>query len=191
MFDALLGVIVGVGLAASCGFRVFVPMLVMSIAAKAGQLELHDGWNWIGSGQAIVCFGVASLVEVCGYFIPWFDNLLDSMASPAAVIAGTILAAACVSEMSPWLQWSIAIIAGGGSAGAVQSLTVAARGASTATTGGIGNPLVAVTELATSAVLSVISVVAPILAAILLAFAVVLFVRRFARRRGRHAGLNP
>src|SRR5215469_1550912 len=97
--EPLIGVLVGVGLAASCGFRVFVPMLVMSVAARAGQLELGEGWSWIASWPAIIGFGVATLVEIGGYCIPWLDNLLDTLASPAAVIAGTLLTAACVSNL--------------------------------------------------------------------------------------------
>ncbi|HUY90499.1 MAG TPA: DUF4126 domain-containing protein [Pirellulales bacterium] len=190
MFESLIGAIVGIGLAASCGFRVFVPMLVMSIAAKAGQLELTDGWGWIGSWPAIVCFGVATLVEFGGYCIPWLDNLLDAAASPAAVIAGTIATAACVSEMSPWLQWSTAIIAGGGAAGLVQSLTVAVRGTSTATTGGLGNPIVAAVEFVSSAVLSVLAIIAPILAVLLLCVVAYLLIRRFTRRKRRLASTS-
>ncbi len=183
MFESLMGILVGVGLAASCGFRVFVPMLVMSVAARAGQLEFSEGWSWIGSWPAIACFGVATLVELCGYCVPWIDNLLDAAASPAAVIAGTVATAACVSEMSPWLQWSTAIIAGGGTAAGIQSLTVAVRGASTATTAGFGNPLVAFIENAMSLVLSVLAVIVPILALVLLGFVTLLLVRRFTRRR--------
>jgi hypothetical protein len=111
------------------------------------------------------------------------DNLLDTLASPAAVIAGTVATAACVTDMSPWLKWATAIIAGGGAAGAIQTLTVVARGASTATTGGIGNPLVAMAELTMSAILSLLAVVAPVLAIILLLVVTFFLVRRFARRK--------
>ena len=190
MFESLIGVIVGVGLAASCGFRVFVPMLVMSIAVKGGQIELAEGWDWIGSWPAIVCFGVATFIEVGGYCVPWLDNLLDVAASPAAVIAGTISTAACVSEMSPWLQWSTAIIAGGGAAGLVQSLTVAVRGTSTATTGGIGNPIVTAVEFVASAVLSVLAVIAPILGLLLFCVVTILLIRRLAWRRHKSASTN-
>jgi len=183
--EPLIGVLVGVGLAASCGFRVFVPMLVMSVAARAGQLELGEGWSWIASWPAIIGFGVATLVEIGGYCIPWLDNLLDTLASPAAVIAGTLLTAACVSNLNPWLQWSTAIIVGGGAAGLVQSMTVAARGTSTVTTGGLGNPLLAAMELFTSAILSVVAVLAPVLAVLLLCLAVFFVVRRVLRRRGK------
>lgn len=181
--EALIGIIVGLGLAASCGFRVFVPMLVMSIAAKAGHLHLSEGWSWIGSWPALVCFGVATLVEIGGYCIPWIDNLLDTLSSPAAVIAGTIAAAACVSDMSPWLKWATAIIAGGGAAAVVQSLTVAVRGTSTAATGGIGNPIVAMVELALSAFFSIFAIVAPILAILLLCVVGYFLVRRLTKRK--------
>src|SRR4051812_9804505 len=100
--ETLLGGLVGVGLAASCGFRVFVPLLVMSIAVKAGQLDLSDGWTWLGSWPALIAFTVAALIEVCGYYILWLDHLLDTIASPAAVVAGTIATAACVSDLSPF-----------------------------------------------------------------------------------------
>lgn len=162
--DTIFGVVVGVGLAASCGFRVFVPMLVMSIAAKAGQLELTEGWAWIGSWPAITAFAVATLIEIGGFYIPWLDNLLDAISTPASVIAGTIATAACVSNMSPLLQWSTAIIAGGGAAGAVQCTTVVVRAASTSTTGGFGNFIVATLELIASLALSVLAIVVPVLA---------------------------
>src|SRR5262245_31655769 len=112
MAETGIGVIVGVGLAASCGFRVFVPMLVMRIAAQAAHLHLEGRWSWIARWPAILCFRWSTLIEVGGYCIPCLDNLLDTLATPAAVIAGTVVTAACVSDMSPWLQWSTAIIVG-------------------------------------------------------------------------------
>lgn len=183
--ETLFGVIVGVGLAASCGFRVFVPMLVMSVAVKAGQLELSDGWSWVGSWPAIISFSVATLIEIVGFYIPWLDNLLDTMASPAAVVAGTIATAACVSEMSPLFQWSTAIIAGGGAAGIVQGTTVFARGASSATTGGFANFLVSTIELLMSFVLSVLAVIVPVVSLFVLAIVTFWVVRRYLERRAK------
>ena len=185
--ETLFGIIVGVGLAASCGFRVFVPMLVMSIAVNAGQLELAPGWSWIGSWPAVISFGVATVAEICGFYIPWMDNLLDTIASPAAIVAGTIATAACVSDMSPFLQWSTAIIAGGGIAGAVQAATVVARGASTVTTGGIANFMVATLELAASLALSVLSVVVPILGGVAVCLVGIWVVRVYLFRRPQTA----
>ena len=114
-------------------------------------------------------------------------KVVDAVASPAAVIAGTVATAACVSAMSPWLQWSIAVIVGGGTSGAVQATTVAVRGASTAATGGIGNPLISFVEMIASAILPFLAVVAPILAVILLAVVVFFLIRGYVRRRSRNA----
>ncbi len=88
--ELALTVLVGVGLAAACGFRVFVPLLGISLAAQTGHLELASGFGWIGSPVAAAAFGVATLLEVGAYLVPWVDNALDALASPAAVVAGTI-----------------------------------------------------------------------------------------------------
>lgn len=185
--ETLFGYIVGIGLAASCGFRVFVPMLVMSVAVKAGQLEVSEGWAWIGSYPAMTTFGVATLLEIGGYYIPWLDNLLDSLATPAAVVAGTVATAACVSDMSPLLQWSTAIIAGGGIAGTVQLTTVVTRAASTTTTGGLANFVLATLELIASLVLSVLAVVVPILAVLVMCVMGFWIVRVLRQWRARKA----
>src|SRR5436305_9635077 len=145
--EAVLGVCLGIGLSAACGFRVFVPMLVMSIASLSGHLSLAPGFSWIGTYPALVTFSVATVLEIGGYFIPWLDHLLDTMATPAAIVAGTVVTAAIVTNMSPMMKWTLAIIAGGGAAALVQSATVVARGISTGTTGGMGNPLIATIEL--------------------------------------------
>jgi|SRR5579863_4342057 len=186
-FELVTYGMVGIGLAASCGFRVFVPMLFMSVAVHVGSLILADGWEWIGSWPALAAFGVATLVEVCGFFIPWLDNLLDAAATPAAVIGGILATTACVSQADPVLAWSFGIIAGGGAAAVVQSGTVLARGTSTATTGGAGNFLVAGGELVGATVTSILAIVAPLLACLLFAvFAAMtawLFVRWRRKRR--------
>ncbi|HEX6985527.1 MAG TPA: DUF4126 domain-containing protein, partial [Planctomycetaceae bacterium] len=137
--DVLLGLGLGLGLAAACGFRVFVPMFVMSVAAKAGYLNLAEEFGWMASWPAVVTFGAATLFETAAYYVPWIDNLLDAAATPAAVVAGVIATAACVVEADPLIQWSAAIVGGGGVAGAVQSSSVAVRAASTLATGGFGN----------------------------------------------------
>ena len=125
--ETLLGIAVGIGLSAACGFRVFVPLLVMNLASLSGQLHLSSGFAWIGSYYATVAFGTATIVEVLGYYIPWFDHVLDIVATPAAIIAGTITTASLVTDMSPFLKWTLALIAGGGIAGLVQGTTVALR----------------------------------------------------------------
>ena len=159
--DTLLSLFVGLGLSAACGFRVFVPLLVISVAAMSGHLTLAPGFAWIGSWPALIAFTAATALEVAGYYIPWVDHFLDTVATPAAVVAGMIATAAVVSNMDPFLKWSVTIIAGGGMAGLVQGATVLTRGASTLTTGGLLNPLVATVELGGSVLTSMMALIAP------------------------------
>src|SRR5215469_2009443 len=147
IMETFLSICVGVGLSAACGFRVFVPLLVMNIAALSGHLTLAHGFEWVGSYPALVSFSVATCLEIAGYYIPWVDHLLDSIASPAAIVAGTLVTASLVTDVSPLVRWSLALIAGGGIAGMVQGTTVLARGASLVGTGGLANPVVATLEL--------------------------------------------
>ena len=183
--EAVLSVMLGIGLAAACGFRIFVPLLVMSIAATAGHLQLSEGFAWIGTWPALIAFAVATGLEIAAYYIPWLDNLLDTVATPAAVVAGVIVVAACVTDMSPYLKWTLAVIAGGGAAGAVQALTVTGRAASTATTGGAANPVVSTVEAGSAAALSTVSVLVPVLAAAVVLTLLGLLVRRIVVRRAR------
>ncbi|MFQ5848327.1 MAG: DUF4126 domain-containing protein [Candidatus Methylomirabilales bacterium] len=162
--ETVLSVCLGVGLSAACGFRVFVPLLVMSIAAVSGHLTLAPGFEWIGTYPALAAFVVATCLEVAGYFIPWVDNLLDTIATPAAIVAGVMVMASAVSGMTPFLKWALAVIAGGGVAGVVHVATGVTRGASTVTTGGLGNPLVATMEFGGAMVLSLLAIALPVIA---------------------------
>lgn len=180
--ETLLSIMVGVGLAAACGFRVFVPLLVVSIAAVSGHLTLAPSFHWLGTWPAVAAFGAATVLEIGGYYIPWLDHLLDTVATPAAVVAGTVISASVFTDMSPFLRWSLAFIAGGGTAALVQGGTVVTRAASFATTGGLGNPLVSTGEWVLSGVSSVLAIVVPIVAIVLLAGAGVLVGRKLLRR---------
>jgi hypothetical protein len=178
--DTLLSVFLGIGLSAATGFRVFVPLLVMSIAALSGNLTLAPEFAWIGTVPALIVFAGATLIEIGGYLIPWLDNLLDAIATPTAVVAGVIVTASVITDMSPLLRWGLAIIAGGGAAAIVQSSTVLTRAASTGKTGGCANPAVAVVEAVGSALLSILAILVPLVAGIsaLVIVGVLFFVSR-------------
>lgn len=109
-----MSIFLGVGLAASVGFRVFLPLFALSLAAYNGIWDLNANWEWIGSLSAVITLGVATLVELFAYFIPWVDNLLDSIAIPLAALAGTAVMVSTVAGLDPVVTWSLAIIAGGG-----------------------------------------------------------------------------
>ena len=178
--ETMFAVILGVGLSAAAGFRVFVPLLGTSIAAQSGHLELAAGFAWLANPIVMLVLVVATVIEVGAYLIPWLDNALDTIATPAAVVAGTVLTASLVGEMSPLLRWALAVIAGGSVAGAVQGVTVVARGASSVTTAGLGNPLFALTELSASALMTVLAILLPLVA---LAFVAVILLALPMRRR--------
>ena len=161
--EAILGLIVGIGLSAGCGFRVFVPMMGMSIAALSGHITLSTGFAWIGTWPALIAFTTATVFEIGAYYIPWLDHVLDVLMTPASVIAGTILTASMLGDMSPFLKWCLALIAGGGVAAVVQGGTVALRAASSGTTGGAGNFLVSTTELGGSIVITILAILVPLL----------------------------
>lgn len=161
--ETILSVIVGLGLSAACGFRVFVPLLVMSIASLSGHLNLSSGFEWIGTYPAFVAFAIATVLEIAGYYIPWVDNLLDVVAAPAAVVAGIIVMASSVAGVSPFLRWSLAIIAGGGIAGTFHAATGMSRLASSVKTAGLGNPVLSTMEAGGATAFSVISITIPLL----------------------------
>jgi hypothetical protein len=164
--DTLLSICIGVGLSAACGFRIFTPLLIMSIASLSGHLTLAPGFEWIGTYEALGAFAVASFLEIAAYYIPWVDNMLDSVAVPAATVAGTVVMASSVSEMSPLLQWALAVIVGGGVAGTIQGFTTITRVASTATTGGWGNFVVSTAEAGGSILLSILAIFLPVITAL-------------------------
>jgi hypothetical protein len=166
--DILWATLLGIGLAASCGFRVFAPLLVTSAAAFGGYLKLTAGFEWIGTGPALSAFAVATAVETLAYYVPWLDNLLDTIASPIAVVAGMMLFAASAIGLDPFLKWTLAIIGGGGSAAIVQGGTVLARGASTAMSGGLTNFVVSTFEMLAGVFFPVIAIVVPVVAVVLL-----------------------
>jgi hypothetical protein len=186
MVDTVLSILIGLGLAAACGFRVFVPLLIMSLASRAevGHLVLGEHFAWIGSTPALIAFSVATVLEIAGYYIPWVDNLLDAVATPTAIVAGILVtASAMTTDVSPMLKWTLAVLAGGGTTAVFQGVTSMVRHVSSFTTGGLGNPLVATAEAGSSALLSVLAITLPVLAFLLVLSLLYFGVKKLLFRR--------
>jgi hypothetical protein len=179
--ETLLSLGLGIGLAAACGFRVFVPLLVLSVASRYGYVPLAGGWEWIASTPATIAFASATVLEVAGYYIPWFDHLLDTVATPAAVIAGMVTSASILGDLPPLLKWTAIVIGGGGAAAIVQGSTVALRAGSGAMTAGIANPVVASVELFGATATAILAILLP-LVALLVAVGFILVIYRLSRR---------
>ena len=176
--ETILAVITGIGLSAACGFRVFVPLLALNLASMFGYIHLAQGFEWIGGYYATIAFASATILEIIAYYVPWLDNIMDAIASPVSIIAGTIATASVITDMPPSVKWMVAIIAGGGIAGLLQGSTTALRAKSSLFSGGLGNPLVATLELIGSAVIAFLAIILPIVGFILVvAFAVYVLIK--------------
>ncbi len=181
----ILSIFLGVGLAAAAGFRVFMPLLALSLANHFGIMPLGESFAWVGGFPAMIALAIATVLEIGAYYIPFVDNLLDTAAVPLAAIAGTGVMAASLTDMSPMLTWGLAIIAGGGTASAIKSASAGTRVLSSVKTAGIGNPVVSTAETGASLTLIIVAMVFPVLAVILVAVILYLLyrvVRRFTKK---------
>ena len=185
-FDVILALCMGLGLAAASGFRVFLPPFLLSIAVRADAVDVdltNSSLEYFDSNVAVILLGVATIAELAAYYVPWVDNLLDSIASPAAVVAGTGMTAVVLEgNTDPVIQWCLAIIAGGGVSAAVQGATVVTRGVSTAITGGVGNPVVSTGENIASLILTILAIVLAPLAAILVVILFAMIVKKTLKK---------
>lgn len=166
-FETILSIFLGIGLASASGFRVFLPIFALSLASYFNVIPLNDNWSWIGSMPALISFGAAMIFEIMAYYIPFVDNLLDTIAIPLATIAGFIVMASTLVDVNPTTTTILAIIAGGGTALATQTLTTTTRLASSVKTAGMGNPLLSTAETGTAITLSSFAIFLPIVAIIL------------------------
>lgn len=179
--ETIISIFLGIGLAASVGFRVFLPLFALSLASYFNIWELNESWQWIGNITVLVILGVATLVEVFAYYIPYVDNLLDSIAVPLAALAGTAVMVSTVADLSPEITWALAIIAGGGTAAAISGASGATRLASTATTAGIANPVVSTVETGTALVTSIVTIFVPIVGFVLVLIIVFIIFKIFKK----------
>lgn len=180
-----IGGIVGIGLAAAAGFRLFVPLLGLSLAYTLDLMEPSSSFRWLDSWVAVTALGVATLFEIGAFYIPWLDHMLDLAVAPLSVAAGTLLMASSIGDASPALQWGLSIVAGGGMAAAVQAGTTATRGVSGVTTGGLANPIVSTLELLASVAMTLLALLMPLLALALFVILALLAYRFWSKRKQR------
>ena len=180
-FDTLLSIALGIGLAAGTGFRVFLPLFALSVAAYFGVWPLNENWQWLAGTNALIILGIAAVTESLSYLIPFIDNLLDTIAVPLAGLAGTAVMASTAADLSPAVTWALAIIAGGGAAAAIKGTNAATRAASTAATGGLANPVFSIVETAMAVIMSLLSLFVPVLAVFAVFIAALWLYRKYTR----------
>ncbi len=187
-----LALCMGIALSAACGLRVFLPLLVLAVGCRWGGVPLAEEMAWLYSDAALTCLAAATLLELLAYYIPWVDNALDTIQTPLALVAGTLVMSGLLAGQPDWLQWGVGVIGGAGTAGIVQTLTSALRLGSSATTGGLGNWILSTLENILAFVGSLLALMAPVLAlfGVLLLLVVVYRLCRRLRRR-REAASTP
>lgn len=177
----VFSIFIGVGLASATGFRVFLPLFFVSLASYFNWLPMQESWMWLASLPALIVLGVAMLFEILAYYIPFVDNLMDSIAIPLSAIAGTVLFSSQFTETNEVLKWGLGIIAGGGTAATISTALSGLRVASSTSTAGLGNPVVSTVENTGATVMSVLAVFLPILAILITAVLLYYFIR-FGRK---------
>ncbi len=180
-----LSAFIGIGLAAATGFRVFLPMFAVSLASYFHWIPMNASFEWLAGLPALITTGIATIVEILAYYIPFVDHLLDTISIPMATIAGSVLFASQFAELGTFPQWALGLIAGGGTAATISSGFAGLRAASTATTGGLGNSVVGTAETAGAGIMAFLAMAAPVIAvvcAFILIIGVVFFGRTLWRR---------
>jgi hypothetical protein len=181
--ETLIAVSVGLGLAAAAGMRVFLPLFVLGLAGSSGMVPLAPGWEWVASSAALLGLGTAMALEIAAYYVPWVDQALDVVATPAAVIAGMIATASVLFDVPPLLRWAVVIVGGGGVAGLTQGMSVLTRLKSTTLTGGMANPVVSTMEWIGALAVAAMAVLLPFIGLAVSAVLLVYLVRRARRLR--------
>jgi hypothetical protein len=165
--NTLVSLLLGISLSAACGLRLFLPFLVVSATAIIGHLSLPSDISWLSSDQALIMLAIASVIEILAYYIPFIDNLLDPIALPLATMAGTLVTASTLPEMNSLVQWTLAAIVGGGSAGLIKGTTSLSRLGSTLLSGGWANFLLSTAEWVGATLLTFLALTLPIGAGII------------------------
>jgi hypothetical protein len=128
-------------------------------------------------------FSTATVLEIAAYYVPFLDNLLDTIAAPAAVMAGMLASASVMMDLPPWLHYSVAIAGAGGTAGLMAASTSLLRLKSSGLTAGMGNAFLATFELVGALGVALIAVLAPLLALVVVTALLAFAIRRLVRRR--------
>ncbi|HSW29445.1 MAG TPA: DUF4126 domain-containing protein [Longimicrobiales bacterium] len=190
--EALLGIALGIGLAAATGLRAFLPLLLAGMAARAGLLPITETFAWLATTPALVTLGVAAVVETLAYYIPGFDHALDVLAGPAAMAAGVVASASVMTDVPPYVLWPVAIIAGGGVAGLTKGGAALVRAKAGLATAGVANPVVSTAETVGALGVAALAIAVPLLSLLAIIVFLVWVVRRAGRRLfGRRPRAEP
>jgi hypothetical protein len=182
IWHIVFALLMGFSLAATCGLRAFLPLLIISIGAKAGIITLSQSFDWMQSWPALICFGSATLIEIVGDKFPVVDHFLDSIGIVIRPVAGALAATSLIQGLDPLTTLVIGIIMGSAIAGVTHTIKASTRLASTAFTAGIANPLLSLLEDVATFFTGALSLVLPWITAIAVVVALIVAGRIAFRR---------
>jgi len=173
----------GIGLAACAGIRAWLPLLMAGGLARWGIIELGPSFQFIGSNRALILFGVATVIEILADKIPAVDHALDSLSTVLRPMAGSLLAASVLWQVSdPLTALALGVAVGAPTSLVPHAAKSLLRAASTTLTGGLANPFISILEDLMAVALFVLTVLIPVVVAAVLLLISLLVVRRLSRR---------
>jgi hypothetical protein len=189
----VLPALLGLGLASATGLRTFLPLLMLAVAARFGLfgIDLNDRMAWLSDWPAISALAIAAVVEFTGDKVPVVDHALNVIGAFTRPIAGAVAAGSVFAGVDPTTAAVAGVIVGAPAAFAFNAAQGGTRLASTATTGGIANPVLSLIEDVLSFVMVVLAFLAPILVPVLMVVLAVLVFRLARRIRARTDAREP
>lgn len=169
--NIVLGILLGLGLSASTGLNTFLPLLLLSAAARfhVAGIELGSKFEWLTSDAAMITLVVACVIELVADKIPAVDHFLDSAGTIVRPLAGALASASVLTGVDPIVAAVVGLIVGAPTSLGLHTLKAGTRVASTATTFGCANPVISLIEDVVSFCLSVISIFLPVVVPLVLA----------------------
>lgn len=187
MIESISNVFTAFGLSTSAGLNAYIPLLIVALTARFTNLiELRPPFDWLTNSWVIAVIVVLLLIEIFADKVPLVDHANDVIQTFVRPTAGAILFAATNNAISD-LHPALAIVCGLLLAGGVHATKATVRPVVTATTGGLGNPVVSTVEDITALVVSIMAILVPILTFLLLILLIFLIWRRLRRWRAERA----
>lgn len=181
--------LLGLSLAASTGLNTFLPLLLLAGAARFGFVNtaevLNGSFAWVASDAALAALGLATLVEVIGDKIPAVDHALDVFGTVARPVVGSFAAASVFTHADPAMAALAGLAIGAPTALGFHAAKAGARAASSATTLGVGNPVLSVVEDIAAVAMTLVGLAFPWLVPVLLALAFLVMWRVYKKARGQ------
>jgi hypothetical protein len=184
--ESVAALATGIVLAASAGLRAFLPVFAASVGVRFLGMPVPEYLEWIGSPITMIIFGGATVVEILSDKVPVVDHALDAVQSFTKPILAAVAATPFLFQFAPEHAAALGLAVGVPLALGVHATKATVRAGSTATTAGLGNPVLSVAEDVAAIVAVVLAFVVPLLALVLtviLLAALVRLARRAWRRR--------